>query len=198
MSPAGELQRYVATTHSIDMRFICAIALLAALSTSGAAQDSTPASRHYPTRPSAPSRGVHADYDPQYDKLVLQLDVAPLDESLGISALVALDGRNIRKEADGVVLTFWSVAPQKRFQQARAVTLSINDAPPIDLGAAYLQPNPCPGFTEILLKGVSLDQWLALAEAPAAKLTVGDLSYALSPELLAAIRDFASRMKPGT
>lgn len=180
------------------MRSLSALTFVLTLAASAAAQDSSRAVRVYPAHPPTPSRGVHADYDPQYDKLVLQLDPTPLDQTFGVSALVALDGRDVRKDADGVVLTFWSVTPQKRFQQNRTVTLSINDGAPADLGAAYLQPNPRQGFTEILMKSVSLDRWLALADARSAKLTVGELSYTVRPEILAAIRDFASRMKPGT
>ncbi|MFI5231608.1 MAG: hypothetical protein ACHQSE_03745 [Gemmatimonadales bacterium] len=152
--------------------------------------------RHYPAQPATPASGVHSDYDPKFDKTVLQLDPAPLDATLRISALVALDGRKVTKEAPGVVLTFWSTAPRKLFQDKRNVSLVIDHAAPISLGAAFLQPNPRPGYTEILMSSTSLDQWLVLAKARTATLSVGDFSYDLTPELLAAIHDFASRMAP--
>lgn len=46
------------------------------------------------------------------------------------------------------------------------------------------------------MSSTSLDQWLMLAAARRATLTIGDFSYDLKPDLLAAIRDFASRMAP--
>lgn len=159
-------------------------------------QDSTHAIRHYPARPVVPARGVHADYDAKFDKTVLQLDPDPLDATLRVSALVALDGREVRKEAPGVVLTFWSTGSPKQFQNKRDVSLAIDGGRPIPLGAAFRQPNPRPGFSEILMSSTSLDQWLMLAAARRATLTIGDFSYDLKPDLLAAIRDFASRMAP--
>jgi hypothetical protein len=175
------------------------IAAWALLTTSGAnAQDTARATpRHYPVKtPATHGLSVHADYDPQYNKTVLRLDPVPLDSTFRVSALVALEGRDVVKEADGVVLTFWSTWPLKRFQQNRAVTVQLDDASPTDLGTAYLFPNPRPGFSEILMKSVSLEQWLAIASAQRATLTVGDQRYVFSPRLLAAVRDFASRMAP--
>jgi hypothetical protein len=159
------------------------------------AQDSAQPVRHYPQRPSAPAAGVHAEYDSQYDKTVLQLDPTPLDSTLRLSALVALDGRDVRKEADGVVLTFWSTSLERRFQEHRGVTIALDGGGPTSLGAAWVQPNPRDGFSEVLMKSLSVDQWLALASARTATITLGDKSYSLQP-LLAAIRDFASRMAP--
>jgi hypothetical protein len=172
---------------------------LALLATSTAnAQDTVRAMpRHYPARtPATHGLSVHAEYDPQYNKTVLQLDPAPLDSTLRVSALVALDGREVTKEADGVVLTFWSTSPQKRFQENRAVILQLDDASPINLGPAYLLPNPRPGITEIMMKSLSLEQWLAIATAQRAALSIGDQHYVLTAPLIAAIRDFASRMAP--
>jgi len=175
------------------------IATLAFLTTAAAnAQDTVRVMpRQYPPKTTA-THGlrVHTDYDPQYDKTVLQLDPVHLDSTLQLSALVALDGREVTKEADGVVLTFWSTAPQKRFQENRAVVLQLDDAPPTALGPAWLEPNPRPGFSEIMLKSLSLEQWLGLAAAKRATVTVGDQHHVLAPRLLAAIRDFASRMAP--
>jgi hypothetical protein len=178
------------------MRLTPTILIALLLSAPLRGQDSTNTVRHYPPRPAVAAAGVHSDYDPKYDKTVLQLDPAPLDATLRLSALVALDGRDVRKEAAGVVLTFWSTAPQKRFQDKRNVSLAIDGAAPIALGAAFLQPDPRPGFSEILMSSTSLDQWLMLAKARTARLTVGNFSNDLTPQLLAAIRDFASRMAP--
>ena len=179
-----------------QMRIFILTALGAVLAAPLCAQDSSRAPRHYPTPPAAPASEVHSEYDPQYDKTVLQLDLVPLDRSVGISALVALDGREVRKEADGVVVTIWSVASEKRYQQDRHISLSIDGAASVDLGQAYLQPNPRRGFTEVLMKSFSLDQWLQLAAARSAKLGIGETTYELSPQLLTAIRTFASRMEP--
>jgi hypothetical protein len=174
-------------------------AALTLLSTSGAnAQDTVRVtSRHYPVKqPATHGLSVHADYDPQYNMTVLQLDPVSLDSTFRVSALVALEGHDVAKEADGVVLTFWSTSSEKHFQQNRAVTLQLDDASPTDLGNAYLVPNPRPGFSEIMMKSVSLEQWLAIAAAKRATLTIGDQRYVFSPRLLAAVRDFASRMTP--
>ena len=183
-------------TYRLDVRLTLTILITLMLATPLQGQDSTHAVRHYPPAPVLPAAGVHSEYDPKFDKTVLQLDPEPLDATLRLSTLVALDGREVRKDAPGVVLTFWSTAPEKRFQDKRNVTLIIDGAAPIALGAAFLQPNPRPGFSEILMSSTSLDQWLTLAKARSARLTIGNFSYNLTPELLAAIRDFASRMTP--
>jgi hypothetical protein len=159
------------------------------------AQDSANA-RQYPPKPATRGVGVHVQYDPQYDKSVLQLDPTPLDATLRLSALAALDGRPVRKEADGVVLTFWSTAPAKRFQDKRTVSLSLDGAAAVSLGSASLVANPRPGYTEILMKSVSLDQWLAISKAGSVRLWVADVAYDFSPQLIASIRDFASQMAP--
>lgn len=177
------------------MRPVSAVLALFTISSSLLGQSSSRVARHYPPA-GARIAGVHAEYDALRGKTVLQLDPMPLDASLRLSALVALDGQIVRKEAPGVVLTLWSTAELTRFHERRAVTLALDGARPVSLGSAELVSKPRPGFTEILLTSVSLDQWLALASAHKAKFTVGDFSYELKPQLLAAIRDFASRMAP--
>ena len=86
--------------------------------------------------------------------------------------------------------------PTKRFQQDRAVTPQIDGGAPINLGRAYLTPTPREGFTEVMITSVSLEQWLALAKAKQASFSVGASRFILPPTLLAAMRDFASRMAP--
>ncbi|HEV7705631.1 MAG TPA: hypothetical protein VGO46_15140 [Gemmatimonadaceae bacterium] len=173
------------------------IAACAACITTSSVQAQIPTSSRYPERvPPTHGLPVHADYDSKYDKTVLKLDPVPLDSTLSLSALVALDGRPVRKEAPGVVLTFWSVAPQKRFASNRAISVRVDDDSAMTIKDVWLTPTPKEGFSEVGMTGMSLPQWLELARAKHASVTVLNHRYELSRQLLDAIRDFASRMAP--
>jgi hypothetical protein len=175
---------------------VSTIALIAILCAARlGAQAPSPPPRRYPPAPVEPSRAVHAQYDPESDKTVLRLDPIVLDSTLMVSALVALDGRIVRKEADGVVLTFWSTAPGRPLARGRNVSLT-HDGTATDLGEAWLTPQPRAGFTEVAMTSVSLDTWLAFASASEVRLRIGARDFAISEEARHALCEFASRMSP--
>lgn len=149
----------------------------------------------YPPAPLEPSKLVHTRYDAQYDKSILQIDPIALDTTLAVSALVALDGRPVRKDAPGVVLTFWSTAPNRPLAAARRVTLTL-DGTATELGDAWLTPQPRQGYTEVGMRSMPLDLWLNLASAREARIRIGTREFLLSAETQRAIQDFASRMSP--
>jgi len=172
--------------------------VFAALVASRAAIAQTSAARiAYPDR-QPPSAAVRFECDAKFDKTVLRLGPLPLDSTLALSALVALDGcDSVHKAAPGVVLTLWSTSPVQRFQTDRTLRIRRDGAVPDSLRPAQLVSQPRPGFTEVMMGSMSLDLWLAIAQSRKVEITVGTQSYVLSPEVVAAIRDFASRMAPG-
>ena len=150
-----------------------------------------------------PLRGAYAHlvkisspYDSEHDKTVLQTAAIPLSTSLGISALSALDGRAVTTPATGVVLTFWSTARPPQYAENRDLRLILNDSLTIDLGKAWLTPNPAPGFVEVLLKSVSVGRFLMIANARTVRIQLGATDVRLPPAVIEGLRDFASRMAP--
>ena len=177
------------------MRVVLILGALLSAARPAPAQDTTVSP--YPPR-GAHSSAVGARYDARHDKTVLTLSPLALDSAIAVSVLVALDGREMpRTPADGVVLTFWSTASGKRFEPNRSISVSINDARPDSLGSGWLVPKPAPGYTEVMMRSVPLAMWLRIANANKLTLNVAGYAYAVAPELLGAIRDFASRMAPG-
>lgn len=177
------------------MRCLSLLILLALLGSPLSAQAPDTTLRAYPAQSGMASRLVGAQYDSQYDKTVLRLGPVALDSTLSMSALVALDGRVVTKAADGVVLTFWSTAADRPLATNRAVVLSLG-ATDFDLGAAWLTPQPRPGYIEVCMKSLSLGLWLAFASSEMASVRVGGRTFPVTAEIREAVRDFASRMAP--
>lgn len=136
-----------------------------------------------------------APYDPDQDKTILQLGPLPLDSTLAVTLLSALDAHGDSAPAKSVVMTFWSTGPKDQFKANHHVWLRV-DADSIDLGQAWEEPNPRAGYTEILLKGIRIPALLRLVHGGHATLTLGPRTYTLTPEELEGLRDFASRLTP--
>jgi hypothetical protein len=139
---------------------------------------------------------IVAPYDSDQNKTILQTAPFPLSSSLFISVLTALDGRVVVTPAPNAVFTFWSTAPAGLYAANSRVSALLDETDTLDLGKAWLTPNPRPGYTEILLKGAFLGQFLSIVNAKTVVLTIGPTSIRLSDTQLAVLRDFASRMAP--
>jgi hypothetical protein len=139
---------------------------------------------------------IIAPYDGAQDKTVLQIEPFPLDSSVSLSALTALDGRRPVKPPSSVVLTFWSTGPVGRYAADRSVRAILNGTDSLDLGNAWLTPQPKPGYAEVLLKGLSPGKLLAMANASTVLIRLGPSTFMLTDPQLQGLRDFASRMAP--
>ena len=154
-------------------------------------------STHYPPRAQYPhSVAILAPYDSDQNKTVLQTAPFSLTSSLSISVLSALDGKVVVTPAPNVVFTFWSTAPGGLYASNTRVLALLNDTDTLDLGKAWLTPNPRPGYTEVLLKGALLGQFLSIVNSKTVVLSIGPTTQRLTDTQLAILRDFASRMAP--
>ena len=190
---------WVGRGHSYTMAGAISLVLLTAGAVGpGAAMAQALDSTTYPARRAyTHDLRISAPYDPEHNKTVLQTERMELTPTLAMSALSALDGRTVTKPADGVVLTFWSTATPAQFAADRAVQLVLNDSVTLDLGKAWLTPNPAPGFVEVMLTSVSVSRFLALANARTARIRIGATGVRLPASIHDGLRDFASRMAPG-
>jgi hypothetical protein len=153
-------------------------------------------STSYPPRQACQHRfRLVAPYEPEQDKTVRQLGPLPLDSNLAFMVLTALDGHGNAAPAKSVVMTFWSTGPKGECKVNSHVRLRV-DAESVNLGDAWNEPKPRPGFSEILLKGIPISSLLRLVHSGKAVITLGSRTCSLSPEELAALRDLASRLTP--
>ena len=139
---------------------------------------------------------IVAPYDAGHDKTVLQIAPFPLDSSVSLSALTALDGRRPGKPPTSVVLTFWSKGPVGRYASDRSVVAILNGTDSLSLGTAWLTPQPTPGYNEVLLQGLSPGKLLAIVNASIVSIRLGSSVFAMTDAQLQGLRDFASRMAP--
>jgi hypothetical protein len=139
---------------------------------------------------------ITASYDPQYNKTVLKTEPFVLDSSISLSVLTALEGRTVTKSASSIVLTFWSTGPAGRYAPNHKIRVILNRSDTLDLGNAWLAPEHRPEYTEVLLKGSFLGQFLAIANASAVTFVVGPSALPLTHAQVEGLRDFASRMAP--
>jgi len=142
------------------------------------------------------SLSILVSYDPSQDKTVLQIEPFPLDSSVSLSALTALDGRGFGKPPTSVVLTFWSKGPVGRYASDRSVVVILNGTDSLSLGNAWLAPQPKPGYSEVLLKGLLPGKLLAIVNASTVSMRLGSSVFAITDAQLQGLRDFASRMAP--
>jgi len=154
-------------------------------------------STHYPPRAPYPhSVKIVAPFDADQGKTVLQTEPFPLDSTLAASLLTALDGKTVTAPAENAVFTFWSTGPLGRYAGDREVRAILNGVDTLDLGKGWLTPNPRPGYSEVMLKGVFRAQLLSIVNATTVTLIVGPTIVTLTGTQLAVLRDFASRMAP--
>jgi hypothetical protein len=170
--------------------------LLLLLPSALAAQGEIDSTSYPPRQTYAHSFPVTSAYDAAQDKTVLQVGPFALDSTVSVSVLTALDGQRVTKPATSIILTFWSTAPAGRYATSHAVRVVLNGTDTLDLGNAWLPPNHRPEFSEVLLKGAFLAQFLAIANASSVTFLVGPSTWRLGEAELQSFRNFASRMAP--
>jgi hypothetical protein len=139
---------------------------------------------------------ISAPYDGTYDKTVLQTAPFPVTPTLALSVLTAIDGRHVTKPPSSIVVTFWSSAPAGFYATSHSVRVVLNAIDSLELGNAWLSPQHDPAYTEVLLKGLSVGQLLAIANASRVSIRLGPTEFVLSNSQMQGMRDLASRMAP--
>ena len=139
---------------------------------------------------------ISAPYDPDQGKTVLQTKPFVLDSNLSLSMVAALDGRTVTKPATSIVFTFWSTGPAGRYAGDHSVHVVLGGRDTLNLGNAWLVPNHRAEYNEVLLKGLFLAQFLAIANASTVTIRVGPSTVPLTAAQMQGLRDFASRMAP--
>ena len=173
---------------------VCVLACL--LPAVARAQDGIDSISVPPRRAYQHSLSIVAQYDPSQGKTVIQIEPFPLDSLVSLSTLAALDGPRPRTPASSVVLTFWSRAPAGRYASNRSVHVVLDGTVVLDLGNAWVTPQPKQGYGEVLLKSLSLGKLLAMANASAVVIRLGASSFTLTDSQHQGLRDFASRLAP--
>jgi hypothetical protein len=181
----------------MSIRFLLSISPIWLLPVSLVSQGKIDSTSYPPRHAYRHSLRISAPYDPDQGKTVLQTEPFALDSTLALSVLAALDGRVVTKPASsGVVFTFWSTSPAGRYATDRTVSVVLSGHDTLALGKAWPVPKPKPGYNEVLLQGLSLAQFLAIANASSVTIHLGSSTSALTTEQLNGLRDFASRMAP--
>ena len=175
-------------------RILGAVLASALLTAPAAAQSDSLPHAGYPVATDT-SHWVTSRYDAKYDKTVLELKRLMLDSTLSLTALVALDGAPVRKEAPGVTLALWSTAPRGALAADPRLALEL-DGRRIELRKLWIPPTIRTPYTEGGLGGTDLNRWLALASAHEAAIIVGDRRFVLPADYMEGVREFTARMKP--
>ena len=139
---------------------------------------------------------ISAPYDATNDKTVLKTAPFLVTPTLALSVLTALDGRHVTKPPSSIVVTFWSQAPVGTYTTDHAVQVILNAADTLRLGNSWLSPQHSPEYTDVLLKSLSVGQFLSIVNASAVTFRLGGTEFALSSSRLQGLREFASRMAP--
>lgn len=176
-------------------RIFGALLATALIASPAAAQSDSLPHAGYPAATDT-SGWVTSRYDAKYDKTVLELKRLTLDSTLSLTALVALDGAPVRKEAPGVTLSVWSTAPRGTLAADPSLALEL-DGRRVALRKLWVPPDPIRApYTEGGLGGMDLNHWLALASAREAAIIVGARRFVLPADYMAGVREFTARMKP--
>lgn len=140
----------------------------------------------------APDALIRTEFDPAYNKTILNLDPVVLDVHLRMSALITFEGRQmVEPVLPDVVVSFWSTLPEALSDSARVLGASWGNEPLTTTGRLF--PVARRDYTEVLVGTVPLELWLLLGERDDAFFQLGPHRVPIGKRARDAIRAFNRR-----